>query len=113
MDSVRIGRRTRPVAIAGDRAYDVPRIRDWCRAKGIEAVIPPKRSARRRRGRPVTHDATGYRRRNVVERCIGWLKACRRLATRFEKLAIHFLGMVKLAMIQRCLRLLGEPSNTA
>lgn len=112
MDGVRLGRRARPVAVAGDRAYDIPRIRRWCRARGIEAVIPTKRSPRPRRGRPVRHDAERYRRRNVVERCIGWLKACRRLATRFEKLAVHFLAMVKLAMIQRCLRLLGEPSNT-
>ena len=43
---------------------------------------------------------------NVVERCIGWLKRCRRVGTRYEKLAVHYLGMVKLAMIQRCLRLL-------
>jgi transposase len=47
-----------------------------------------------------------YRRRNTVERCIGWLKCCRRIATRHEKLATTFLAMVKLAMIQRCLRLL-------
>lgn len=112
MDGVRLGRRARPVAVAGDRAYDIPRIRRWCVARGVEAVIPAKRSPRPRRGRPVTRDADRCRRRNVVERCIGWLKACRRLATRFEKLALHFLGMVKLAMIQRCLRLLSEPSNT-
>ncbi|TVQ51295.1 MAG: hypothetical protein EA377_12910 [Phycisphaerales bacterium] len=39
---------------------------------------------------------------NVVERCIGWLKCCRRNATRYEKLA----------MIQRCLRLLGPSDKT-
>jgi hypothetical protein len=33
-------------------------------------------------------------------------KESRRLATRFEKLAVNFLAMVKLAMIQRCLRVL-------
>ena len=48
--------------------------------------------------------------RNAVERCIGWLKGCRRVATRYEKLATHFLAVVTLAMIQRCLRLL-DPSN--
>lgn len=111
-DGVRLSRRARPVAVSGDRAYDIPRIRRWCRARGIEAVIPAKRSPQPRRSRPVTHDADRYRRRNLVERCIGWPKACRRLATRFEKLAVHFLAMVKLAMIQRCLRLLAEPSNT-
>lgn len=41
----------------------------------------------------------------------GWLKCCRRIAIGFEKLAVHFLGMLKMAMIQRCLRLLTESSN--
>jgi transposase len=41
----------------------------------------------------------------VIERCIGWLKECRRIGTRFEKLAVNFLAMVKLAMIGRCLRI--------
>ncbi|MCC7408741.1 MAG: transposase [Phycisphaeraceae bacterium] len=77
-------------------------------------MIPRKRTARRRRpGRPADFDRERYRRRNTVERCIGWLKGCRRVATRFEKLATHFLGMIHLAIIQRCLRLLAEPSNTA
>lgn len=111
MDRVKIGRRRRPVAVAGDKAYDVPRIRRWCRAHGVEAVIPRKRSRHRRPGRPLEFDTERYRRRNVVERCIGWLKGCRRIATRSEKLAVHFQGMVTLAMIQRCLRLLAEPSN--
>ena len=51
-------------------------------------------------------DRETYRQRNVVERCIGWLKECRRLLTRFEKLAVNFLGMVTIAMIERYLRIL-------
>ena len=57
------------------------------------------------KGPPPAFDKTAYRQRNVIERCVGWLKECRRLATRFEKKAVNFLGMVKLAMISRCLRL--------
>jgi len=30
-----------------------------------------------------------------VERCIGWLKESRRIATRYEKLAVHYLGMAR------------------
>ncbi len=48
-------------------------------------------------------DRQAYRQRNVVERCIGWLKENRRVAVRYEKLAINYLGMLKLAMIQRYL----------
>jgi len=111
LETLRIGRRRLPVAIAGDKAYDVRRIRRWCRRRGVKAIIPTKRTHHRKPGRPCELDKTKYRRRNSIERCIGWLKGCRRIATRFEKLAVHFLGMIKMAMIQRCLRLLNEPSN--
>ncbi len=107
MDTVKIRRRCRPDAVAGDRAYSMPRIRQWLSRRGIEAVIPTRRDQPRER-----LNRRKYRRRNVVERCIGWLKECRRIATRYEKLATHYLAMVKMAMIQRCLRLL-DPSNRA
>lgn len=105
MDTVNIGRRRRPDAVAGDKAYSYPRIRAWLSRRGIEAVIP------NRSDQPAVRiSKRKYRGRNVVERCIGWLKWCRRIATRYEKLAESYLAMVKLAMIQRCNRLL-EPSN--
>lgn len=105
MDTVKIRRRRRPAAVAGDKGYSYPRIRAWLARRGIEAVIPTRRNQPRER-----LNKKKYRRRNVVERCIGWLKESRRVATRYEKLACHYLAMVKLAMIQRCLRLL-DPSN--
>ena len=71
-------------------------------------MIPTRKDQRRN----PRFDKATYRRRNVVERCIGWLKESRRLATRFEKLAVNFLAMVKLAMIRRCLRLLESPNRT-
>ncbi len=102
-----IGRpRTRPWRLAGDRAYDIPRIRHWLRAHGIAAVIPEKTKPHGRRpGRPPELEQEAYRRRNVVERCIGWLKHARRIATRYEKTAVNFLAMLKLAMIQRYFRI--------
>jgi transposase len=36
----------------------------------------------------------------VIEQSIGWLKEYRRIATRYEKLALSFLAMVKLACIK-------------
>jgi len=73
-------------------------------------VIPPRasRAKKRRLGRPVSYDPERYRGRNVIERCIGWLKECRSIATRYEKLALHYLGLVKLAMIERYLRRLSS-----
>jgi len=105
MDSINIGRRRRPDAVAGDKGYSYPRIRAWLSKRAIEAVIPTRRDQPRAR-----LNKRKYRRRNAVERCIGWLKWCRRVATRYEKLAESYLAIVKLAMIQRCLRLL-DPSN--
>lgn len=116
VSSVRVRRvvgrsRCRPKRIGADKAYHARRIRQWLRAHGIGAVIPPRaQRGKRRRGRPVTYDPLRYRARNVIERCIGWIKECRSLATRFEKLALHFLGMVHLAIIERYLRLLAPRS---
>ena len=98
--------------MGGDKAYHAQRIRHWLRAHKIAAVIPPRdsRAKKRKQGRPVSYDRERYRGRNVIERCIGWLKECRSVATRFEKLAVHFLGMVQLAIIERYLRLLTRSS---
>jgi transposase len=110
VDAVRIAQpwgrpRTRPLRLAGDKGYDVPWIRDWLRRRHITPIIPEKHKPHGRKpGRPLVLDAETYRRRNVIERSISWLKHARRIATRYEKLALNFLAMLKLAMIQRHLR---------
>jgi transposase len=98
--------RRRPAALAADKAYSYKRIRDWLRRRKITPVIPQRANQDGCRGGCRKFDAAAYRRRNVVERCVGWLKECRRVATRYEKLATSYLGMLKLALIQRYLRLL-------
>lgn len=98
-----IGRpRKRPKRLAGDKAYSVRRIRDWLHAHGIRQVIP-RQSNEKYQNR--NFDKQSYRRRSVIEQCVGWLKECRRIATRFEKLSLSFLAMFKLAMIQRYLKI--------
>ena len=99
MDSVRIPRRRgrprrRPHRLGADKGYSFPRIRRWLRQRGIGAVIPTRTNQRSRR-----FDRVAYRERNVVERCVCVLKEARRVATRYEKLARHYLGMLTLAMI--------------
>jgi transposase len=99
--------RCRPRKLAGDKAYSHPGIRAYLRRRGIKAVIPTRKDQR-----PNSRfERATYRRRNVVERCVGWLKENRQLATRHSKLAANYLATVKLAMIRRCLRLLHEPSD--
>ncbi len=75
-------------------------------ALGIAPVIPSKANENRN-SRTVTFDREAYRDRNIIERLIGWLKECRRIFSRFEKTAKNFGGMIKMAFIQRYLRLLA------
>jgi transposase len=98
--------RCRPVKLAGDKGYSYPRIRGWRRRHGIQAVIPRRKDQRPDDGR-VQFDREVYKRRAVVEQCVGWLKESRAVATRFDKLAVNYLATVKLAMIQRYLRVLA------
>jgi transposase len=95
----------RPDRLAGDKAYRCRRVRDWLSKHGIKAVIPPKKNEKNKRGQEEFDDLT-YTRRSIIENCVGWLKECRRIATRFEKLALNYIGMLKLAMIERYLRVL-------
>jgi transposase len=105
--------RRRPRRLAADRAYDAMRIRHFLHSRGIKAVIPPKRRrGKRKPGRPVSYDREQYRRRSTIEQCVGWLKECRAVATRYEKLALNYLGLVKLAFIERYLRLLTRVAAT-
>jgi transposase len=91
--------RRRPKRLAADKAYGSRAIRAWLRQHKIQAVIPTKSNE----APSASFDRAAYRNRNVVERCICWLKESRRVATRYEKLARTFLAMVKLAMMDRLL----------
>ena len=64
------------------------------------ARAPDPGPGRRHRTVPIEHD----RERNVVERDIGWLKQCRRLATRFEKTASSYLGLVMFVAVRHWLQ---------
>ncbi|ATZ22234.1 Transposase DDE domain protein [Streptomyces lavendulae subsp. lavendulae] len=95
-----VGRpRTRPGAVAADKAYSSRANRAYLRKRGIKAVIPEKKdqAARRKRkgsrgGRPVDHDTELYKERNTIERLINKLKAWRGIATRFDKTPESYLA---------------------
>ena len=93
-----------PVALAGDKGYRADRIDDYVLELEIRPVIPSKANEDRD-ARPVVFNRDQYRRRNIIERLIGWLKESRRVFSRFEKTARNFLGMIKMAFIHRYLRL--------
>lgn len=93
-----------PAALAGDKGYRADWIDETLIAMGITPVIPSK-SNEDRAARLVEFDREAYRDRNIVERLIGWLRECRRIFSRFEKTAVNFGGMIKMAFIERYLRL--------
>jgi transposase len=99
-------RRRKPRKLAADKAYSARSIRQWLKRQGIVAVIPHKNGERARWDPAVKFDKRTYRQRAAIEQCVGWLKECRRIGTRFEKLAVHFHGMLQLAMIRRYLKLM-------
>lgn len=111
LDAVRIAQplgrpRFRPRSLAGDKAYSVKRVRQWLRDRRIRPVIAHKENEHARHDGRVKFDRAAYRRRCVIEQCVGWLKESRRIGTRYEKLAVNFHAMVSLAMIGRYLKIL-------
>ena len=75
------------------------------RRRRITPVIPPrKEQTAAKYRRPL--DRRAYRKRNVIERLVGWLKHRRRLATRFEKCATAFAAMIRLAFLEIYLKVL-------
>jgi transposase len=70
------------------------------RQQGAWANIPPKRN----RKAPICFSPYLYRARNLIERFFSKIKQCRRVATRYDKLAANYLAFVKLASIRIWLR---------
>ena len=99
-----VGRaRTRPDAVAADKAYSSRANRAYLRRRKIKAVIPEKddQAAHRKKrgsagGRPVAHDREVYKDRNTVERCINKIKAWRGLAPRYDKTPKSYLAGLQL-----------------
>ena len=79
--------------LLGDRAYDSNALRQTVGEQGAWANIKP---LSRRSDKPAFSSFL-YRYRNLVERFFNKLKHFRAVATRYEKHAANYLGLVKLA----------------
>ena len=80
-------------AVLADKGYDSNAIRETIETAGMTAVIPSNRA----RKTIIPHDQALYRERNLIERCFNKLKHFRRLATRYDRRACHFLALLHLA----------------
>lgn len=97
----RKGRRRWPKRLAGDKGYSYPRIRLWCGQRRIQAVIPTRSD----QPRTEKFDKVTYRQRNIIERVVNWYKDCRALGTRYDKLAVDYVALWMVAMIERLLHM--------
>lgn len=86
--------------VLADTAYDADHFRDDVTAKDAEAVIPSSPS----RAKKFPLDKDMYKERHLVECGISKLKDFRRIATRYEKTAVSFMGMITAVAIALWLR---------
>ena len=86
--------------VLADKAYDADSLFDLVIDQGGDPVVPPKRNRKRQHA----YDKALYKERNRIERFFSRIKQCRRIATRYDKLAETFMGFVKLACILLWLR---------
>ena len=84
-----------PGWVVGDRGFASERFRDM----GATPAIPPKKNEA-----PVRCPAFIHRHRNRIERMWGRLKEWRAVATRYEKTARSFMGVLRLAATQDWLK---------
>ena len=82
-----------PKGVIADRAFDSDFLRALIDKAGAEAVIPSIKA----RKRPIPHNKRKYKTRNRIERFFNKLKHFRRIATRYDRRAIHFLAALHIA----------------
>ena len=86
--------------LLADRGYDADWIRAFATERGAWANVPPRCNRRE----PICFSPHLYRARNLVERFFNKIKQCRRVATRYDKLAANYLAFIQLASIRLWLR---------
>ena len=86
-------------ALVADKAYDSDKIDQSAHAQGMQVIIPSK--VNRKKQRPL--DKERDKARHLVENLFQRIKVFRRVATRFDKLDIRFLGFVHIASIMKWL----------
>ena len=89
---------TEPPHLTLDRGYDDATCREAATARGYLAHIPPQASAAQPLP-PPEHPDRHPSRRWVVEVAHRWFNRFRRLLTRTEKQASHYLGFSHLAAV--------------
>jgi transposase len=79
-----------PQVLIADKGYDSDPLVESVTAKGMLAVIPPRKN----RLVPREYDQHLYRERHLIECFINKIKHYRRVFSRFDKLSKNFLGFL-------------------
>ena len=87
--------------VIADKGYDADWIRDLIEEQKCTPHIPPKSN----RYDGITYSKAKYRKRNLIERCFNKLKQFRHIATRYDRCALNYLAMAKIACLRLWLRL--------
>lgn len=83
------------VCFYADKAYGDKKIREYIKGLNADMVCPNKSNAKT----IYTFNKERYKERNVVERYFQKLKCCRRIATRYDKLACVYRAFIYIASI--------------
>ena len=81
--------------LLADRAYEDNETRKLSKKQGFRLIVPPRKN----RKNTWKYDKEIYKRRKEVERYIRRLKRFRRIFTRYDKLDVIYISMIRLAMI--------------
>lgn len=81
--------------VIADKGYDSDATVELVVSQGSEPVIPPRKCRTRQRN----YDKDVYKERHLVEVFFNRIKHFRKVATRYEKLARHYMAMVEIACI--------------
>ena len=85
-----------PRGVVGDKGYDARVNREAARARGICAIIPHRKNAKRK---PRFFAGHLYRLRARIEQFIGKIKRFKRVAMRCEKTKQNFASITALACV--------------
>lgn len=81
--------------LVADRAYEDRMTREISAQQGFIFVVPPKKN----RKQTWNYDTQIYKRRNEIERYFRRLKSNGKVFTRYDKLDVMFISVIKVAMI--------------
>ena len=81
--------------VIADKAYGTNKIREYIESQNASYTIPPKSNIINK----WEYDSWLYKERHLIECFFNKLKAFRRIATRYDKLASSFLAFIYIASI--------------